>query len=348
MHQLYHKLYGVRQAIQSRTVAVSFLFAAMATMMIIMASLINTICINDNGQTTLLHTIERDPHALLEDNGIVTLSTDIVDFSGIEDGYGEINIIRSFPITVTADNQTQTMYVIDETVESVLNSLNIEYDSDDILTPSPEKFLEENDNIVLQRVEYVTRSEEVTIPHETETKPSPLVRKGRSVTLQSGKDGVKTLSYMQRTVDGVVEDEKLVGEAVTTVPVTEWILVGEDAPVSPLDFGLPTDSNGIPLHYRTVLTNQVATGYHSRRATPRGASGMKLSAGYVAVHPEEIPYGTRMYITSPDGNFVYGYAIAADTGVGLMQDVIDVDLYYDTYMESCLNGKRNVNIYILD
>ena len=41
-------------------------------------------------------------------------------------------------------------------------------------------------------------------------------------------------------------------------------------------------------------------------------------------------------------------AIAADTGLGLLGDVIDVDLYYDTYLESCLNGKRNVNIYLLD
>lgn len=73
-----------------------------------------------------------------------------------------------------------------------------------------------------------------------------------------------------------------------------------------------------------------------------------LSAGYVAVHPGEIPYGTRMYITSADNSFVYGFAIAADTGLGLLGDVIDVDLYYDTYLESCLNGKRNVNIYLLD
>lgn len=75
---------------------------------------------------------------------------------------------------------------------------------------------------------------------------------------------------------------------------------------------------------------------------------MNLSAYYVAVHPEEIPYGTRMYITSADGSFVYGCAIAADTGTGLMDDIIDVDLYYDTYTESCLNGRKYVNIYILD
>ena len=95
------------------------------------------------------------------------------------------------------------------------------------------------------------------------------------------------------------------------------------------------------------LTNQVATGYNVG-SSAMGASGQGLSAGYVAVHPGEIPYGTRMYITSADNSFVYGFAIAADTGLGLLGDVIDVDLYYDTYLESCLNGKRNVNIYLLN
>ena len=316
-------------------------------MMVTTTSLINTICINDEGKTLMLRTTEQNPYTLLEENGIFTLSTDIVNFSGIEGGYGEINITRSFPVTVSADGHTKTLYVTNGTVQDILTDMGIEYDSNDLLSPDPEKTLEENEVIVLERVDHVTREEELLIPHETEIKPSPL-RKGRTITLQSGSDGSKTLSYMQRTVDGVVQEEELVGEAVTQRPVTEKLLVGADVPVSPLDFGVATDENGIPLNYSRVLTDQVATGYNMRRSVVRGASGMKLSAGYVAVRADEIPYGTRMYITSADGSFVYGYAIAADTGVGLIQGAIDVDLYYDTYTESCLNGRRTVNIYILD
>ena len=348
MHNLSHKLRCFGRCLSSRSFAASFLFAALAVMMITTASLINTICINDEGKTLMLHTTECDPYVLLKDNGIVTLSTDIVNFTGIEGGYGEINITRSFPVTVTADGRSKTLYVTNGTVQDALTELGIEYDSNDLLSPDPEKTLEENESIVLQRVDHVSRSEDVVIPHETETKPSPLLRKGRTITLQSGSDGSKTLSYMQRTVDGIVQEEELVGEAVTKSPVTEKLLVGANVPVSPLDFGVATNANGIPLNYSRVLTDQIATGYNMRRKNVRGASGMKLSAGYVAVRADEIPYGTRMYITSADGSFVYGYAIAADTGIGLMDHVIDVDLYYDTYTESCLNGRRTVNIYILD
>ena len=348
MHSLTQRLRETGRFLSSRAVAAGFLFTAMAVMMLSMTSLINTICINDEGKTMMLRTTERDPMVLLADSGIVTLSTDVVKFTGIEGGYGEINITRSFPVTVTVDNKTRTRYVTGGTVADILAELDISYDNNDILTPDPEKTMEANESIVLQRVDYVTRSEELSIPFETEVRPSPMLRQGRTITLQSGSDGSKTLSYMQRTVDGVVQEEELVGEAVTKAPVTEKLLVGADVPVSPLDFGVATDENGIPLHYTRLLTDQVATGYNMRRSNVRGASGMKLSAGYVAVRADEIPYGTRMYITSADGSFVYGYAIAADTGVGLMQGAIDVDLYYDTYTESCLNGRRTVNIYILD
>ena len=72
------------------------------------------------------------------------------------------------------------------------------------------------------------------------------------------------------------------------------------------------------------------------------------TAGTVAVRANEIPYGTRMYIRTPGGGFIYGYAVANDTGTGLVEGVIDVDLFYDTYEESVLNSVRWVDIYILD
>ena len=349
MHKLYNKLLSAKRFLQSRSFAASFLFTAVAVMTTVMASLINTICIIDEGKKIMLKTTESDPYALLEENGIITLSTDVVNFTGIEGSYGEINITRSFPVTVTADNKTQTLYVTEGTVQDVLSQLNLDFDNNDIITPNPEKNLEENEEIILQRVEYVSRTEEISIPFETETKPSPLLKNGRAITLQVGSEGSKTLTYTQRTVDGVVEEEELVGEAITKNPVTQKLLVGANVAVSPLDFGVATDENGVPLNYTKVLTEQVATGYNIKnKKNVRGASGMQMSAGYVAVRSDEIPYGTKLYIASEDGSFVYGYAIAADTGIGLMENVIDVDLYYDTYTESCLNGRKTVNIYILE
>ena len=130
-------------------------------------------------------------------------------------------------------------------------------------------------------------------------------------------------------------------------PQTQEVLQGATGvPVSPLDFGY-TIRNGVPTHYESVIKNATATGY-TARAGAGTASGRRAGVGYVAVNPEVIPYGTKLYITSPDNKFVYGYAVAADTGTGLMEGIVDVDLFYSTYYESCLNGLRTVNIHILE
>lgn len=199
------------------------------------------------------------------------------------------------------------------------------------------------------REEKIFEQEQV-IEHPVEEKATSLLKPGERKVLQNGADGCKTVTYEQHLVDGEAKKTEVVSEQIHREPVKEVALVGasgQQAAISPLDFGVELDENGIPVQYSRVLTNQVATGYHAGEGA-WGASGQSLSAGYVAVHPGEIPYGTRMYITSPDNSFVYGFAIAADTGISLLGDVIDVDLYYDTYLESCLNGRRNVNIYILD
>lgn len=181
-------------------------------------------------------------------------------------------------------------------------------------------------------------------------KPSPKapawIPNGAHPGADPGENGHKVTTYIDMSIDGVPQERELVGENITKRPVIEEILVGDNSPISPLQFGT-VGANGVPTNYRTVLTGQRATGYSAKRGA-WGASGMRLSPGYVATNPNEIPYGTKMYIASPDGSFVYGYAIAADTGTGLMQDVIDVDLFYDTYTESCLSSHRIVNIYILD
>lgn len=164
--------------------------------------------------------------------------------------------------------------------------------------------------------------------------------------LQEGAAGKKILTYGETTKDGVVQEAELLGENIILKPTTQIHLVGGDVPVSPYDFGY-TIVNNAPTSYKSVITNAKATGY-SAGGNARGASGNSLSAGHVAVNPNLIPYGSKLYITSGDGSFVYGYAIASDTGTALIDGTIGVDLFYDTYLESLLNGLRTVNIYVLE
>ena len=68
--------------------------------------------------------------------------------------------------------------------------------------------------------------------------------------------------------------------------------------------------------------------------------GSFLHKGLVAVDPNVIPLGTRLYVSG------YGYAIADDVGGAIKGHKID--LAYDSHGEAIQFGRRNVTVYILD
>ena len=70
------------------------------------------------------------------------------------------------------------------------------------------------------------------------------------------------------------------------------------------------------------------------------ATGMVAQHGVVAVDPNVIPLGTRVYIPG------YGEAIAADTGGAIYGDRID--LCMDSYGEAMQFGRRYVTVYVLN
>ena len=76
----------------------------------------------------------------------------------------------------------------------------------------------------------------------------------------------------------------------------------------------------------------------------RTASGTAVRVGVVAVDRSVMPLGTKVYVVSNDGAYVYGFAVAEDTGV--RGNIID--LYMDTSSECYQFGVRECTVYILD
>lgn len=70
------------------------------------------------------------------------------------------------------------------------------------------------------------------------------------------------------------------------------------------------------------------------------ASGTRARVGAVAVDPNVIPLGTRLYIEG------YGYATAEDTGGAIKGNIID--LYMNSNSEVYNWGRRPVKVTILD
>ena len=105
------------------------------------------------------------------------------------------------------------------------------------------------------------------------------------------------------------------------------------------------DEYGVPLHYSYCITGH-ATAYTADSITSTGTVPVQ---GTVAVNPRQIPYGTRMWITSADGRYVYGLAVAEDTGGFIyFRNGATVDLFMHSEAD-CVNwGWRSAKIYILD
>ena len=106
------------------------------------------------------------------------------------------------------------------------------------------------------------------------------------------------------------------------------------------------DENGIPVNYSKKITGK-ATAY-SYDAGSLTATGKKVRTGYVAVNPKQIPYGTKLFIRSTDGKYVYGYASAEDTGGFVKKGKITVDLFFPSTSSCYKFGVRNVEIYVLN
>lgn len=318
-------------------------------------SRINTVAVITNKGTEYVRTTKCDPAEILSDLGVKLDKGDKLSFSGyynksgLYNNYAEITVESFFPVYIKADNATYHVTMKGGTVADALKKAGITVSNTDILSKSPQTILSPGEEINITRVDYVTKIEEEPIPRGAVYKDTSLIKTGRSRLLASGTDGIKVLTYEEKFVNGVGEEMKLVSEDVAKAPVDDTYLYGAGTAISPLDFGIELDENGRPTKYKTVLTNQKATGYSARYGAGTASGLHKAAVGYVAVDPRRIPYGTKMYILSHSGGyFLYGCAIAADTGTGLMDGIVDVDLFYDSYYESVLNGLRYVDIYILE
>lgn len=340
-------LCSLRGALSGRSLWACLLALSLAGTILTISQKTRVVYIQDGGLTTMHYTLKQEPEQILDDNGIATMAFDVVDFSGFEDKMGVISIKRAFPVTIKADGMVRSLMTTEMTVGELLKQEQIPLDQFDTINIDPVLHLIPGDTVVIERVEMTRTVVDTAIPYGTVYKDNALLKEGKTKLLSGGRDGLRRATYLDRVVDGAVVSRELIGEEILREPVDELVLRGANKPVSDLDFGVPLDGNGVPVRYKQVLTNQICTGYSAGKGA-YGASMMNLYDGYVAVRADEIPYGTKMYITSPDNSFVYGFAIAADTGIGLMNDVIDIDLFYETYTESCLNGRKYLNVYILE
>ena len=308
----------------------------------------NIVRISDNSaEDVVMITTFSQQDKLLELANVQLADTDKILYTSYKGNYRDITIKHSFVVPITVDGTTVKATITEGNVANCLANAGVVLGEHDFTIPSLHTQIKEGDTIRVYRVQYVDNQYEETVPYETKYKQSSLTFRfpKKQYTLTEGQNGKNLVTYRERYVDGELRLALISKVEVVKKPVNKLVLTyGKGVPVSKVSAPAGvTVSNGVPTGY-TRVWNTSATGYYSARG--KGSSGLGLYYGTFAVDPNVIPYGTKVYIASPDGKFVYGWAIATDTGTAVTDGRVGVDLFYETYKESSLNWKNEVNVYI--
>ena len=193
--------------------------------------------------------------------------------------------------------------------------------------------------------------------YETQRVATPDLLQGQEEVVQAGKIGISTDIYEVVWSNGHEISRQWVEQTESTA-VTEIIRYGTSVTsVDPSDklvnvstgsdgSGVLTFASGATMKFSQARTMKCTayTAGHDGVGT-RTATGTTVHRGTVAVDQRYIPLGTRMFIVTEKGSYVYGMAKAEDTG---MRGDNKLDLYMDTYAE-CINfGRRDCKVYILN
>lgn len=330
------------------------LAGGMATLVVLIlwvGSLVQVVTVTDTrGAQATLVTAAQKPGVLVAQAGMAPLSEhDEVLWTQQEDGSASLHVLRAYTVPVTADGETREVITTGATTAELLAAAGLTAGENDRTEPAMDAAVQEGQSVTLTRIVYQDYTVEEILPHETQTVGTSLFYRCQDYvqTIQEGVDGVDLVTYRETWADGVLVSTEETARGTQVAVQTEILKQYEEGKAVSAYVG-PEIVDGQPAEgVAAVYTGRRATGY-SASATAKGASGRRLNYGTVAVDPNIIPYGSLMYITSDDGRFIYGYAYAADTGAAMMTVHAFIDLYYETYDESCKNAVIPVTVYVLD
>ncbi|MBO5421747.1 MAG: DUF348 domain-containing protein [Clostridia bacterium] len=320
----------------------------------------------DNGADPVSYEGKGTVAQALEQNGIVIAEGDVLNCS-LEDQISDnpsILISRAFDIKIVADGETKTVRLASGTVSDALDKAILTIDDNDVISKPLDTVLEADMLIKITRVSYEMKTETVEMNYKTVTKKSGAMYTDQAKIETKGVKGVQTITYQEKYVDGVLTESVATSSVIDKAPVDEvkivgtkkragastgsgYVLANGRKTISTLTppSTLQLDGN-IPVSYKKKIVG-TASAYNCGTHT---ATGKRVRPGYIAVNPKQIPYGTKMWIVSNDGKYIYGYASAEDTGgftkwTGSRATLCD--LYFPNESSMYAFGRRTVTIYIL-
>lgn len=338
----------------------------------------NTYLINDGNRVLIHTTYATDPAEVLDEAGLELGKDDTYTTqSGL--GMSAITVQRKQTVTVIHGSKIMEVSSYGETVESLLTRMNLILTGEDVVSVPMDTATYDGLQIVISRAIETEESYTRLIPYNTVYCYDASLQEGEEVVLTPGVDGQLLCTAKVSYVNGEEISRTVTSEVVTRQPVDQVVAIGtyveqaeplpmptdppptqpaptqpaptQPTPTAPPADGMPVIGNGlITLPSGEVLSytqklDCIATAYSCNGEPGYTFSGTPARVGAIAVDPTFIPLGTRMYIHTNDGQYIYGIATAEDIGGSIKGNIID--LYFDTFDECWIFGIRDCTVYIL-
>ena len=312
--------------------------------------------VEDGKEIASFTTIKNERDALLEAAGVTVSADDKVAMT-VNKQEIALQIDRAFPVTVKADDHIITvMTTKGATVGDVLKTAGVSYTKEDKLSAGANAVVSADTVVTVTRRETKTETKTETIAFDKKTEKTNTLYEGEKKIKQKGINGVKTLTYSVVYEDGEIVSRTLTDTVITKEAQTEITLIGTKkkevkkpaATTSNKTTSNKNSSNNTKVDLSGARRLTVtATAYHaSEDGGSITALGKVPCYGTVAVDPRVIPLGSKLYICSPDGSYVYGYCWAGDTGGAIKGN--RVDLFLNSAGACTQFGRRTMYVYILD
>ncbi len=343
----------------ARTALAVLLVAATATAIALLSCRVNTLVVDDGNKTYKMHTINGNIKAAISTLDLKSENYKILTVNKVG-SETQVKIVYTFPVHITMGSETKTVYTTKDTVAGILELAGYTPDEYDYTEPSLDTVITKTCYIDYVNIDYSTETYVEEIPFEMKTVFSPSYESG-TMTFLGGTPGSKNVTSACTYVNGVLTEATVLSETILYKPISGTKVIGTGNSVSgtavtsssnvscisTLNSGtaISLDQNGNPINYTKKITAR-ATAY--TYTGHRCATGMAPQPGCVAVNPDYIPYGTKMYIRTLDGKYIYGYAVAADTGGFIKKYPTGVDLFFPNNAACNAFGVRTVEIYILN
>ena len=250
-----------------------------------------------------------------------------------------ITLQHAIPVDVAVDGKNLTKYTTAPNVQSFLIAENIKLGSEDEVTPGLNTKLSKDMHIDVVRIGHKQEVVVDPLPFKVIKEASNNYPDTYAKTIQDGQTGEEKTVFDVIYANGKEIARHIMSQTITKSAINEIMMVGTFPSLS-------VSRGGDQLGYQKVIRVK-ATAYYAvygvndtYTSTGRKAVRNPDGVSTVAVDPSVIPYGSKLYI---DG---YGYAIAADTGIAIKGNWIDV--FFNTYQEACNWAVKYVNVYILN